>query len=104
MDRSLNCTVRVHLTSQGTPMQGPPRVRHVYVVGLLHGWGFDNLTLSILVEAAHYAFYFKDIEIRVFNKKSFLLCLLSFEPDIRLIQKTYRFNYRLFDLRERFPL
>ena len=84
-------------------MQGPPRGRHVYVVGLLHGWGFDNLTLSIFVEASHYALYFKDIEIRVFNKKGFLLCLLSFEPDIRLIQKTYRFIYRLFNLRKRFP-
>ena len=36
MDISLSCTVRVYLTSQDTPMQGPPRGRHVYVVGLLH--------------------------------------------------------------------
>ena len=38
LDISLSCTVRVYLTSQHTPMQGPPRGRHVYVVGLLHRW------------------------------------------------------------------
>ena len=39
MDISLNSTVRVYLTSRDTPMQGPPRGRHVYVVGLLHRRG-----------------------------------------------------------------
>ena len=44
LDRSLSCTVRVYLTSQDTPMLGPPRGRHVYVVGLLHGWGLSGHT------------------------------------------------------------
>ena len=74
-------------------MQGPPRGRQVYVVGLLHGWEFDKLTLSIFVEASHYALYFKHIKIRVFHKKGFLLCLLSFKPDVRFIQKTHRVIY-----------
>ena len=39
IDISLSCTVRVYLTSQDNPMQGPSRGRHVYVVGLLQGWG-----------------------------------------------------------------
>ncbi len=39
MDISLSCTVKVYLTSQDTPMQGPLRGRHVYVVGVLHRRG-----------------------------------------------------------------
>ena len=42
MDISLTCAVRVYLTSQDTPMQSPPRDRHVYVVGLLHRRGLGN--------------------------------------------------------------
>ena len=49
MDRSLSFTVRVYLTSQDTPMQGPARGRHVYVVELLHGWGIRNGALIALL-------------------------------------------------------
>ena len=40
LDRAPSCAVRVYLTSQDTPMQGPPRGRHVYVVGLSIGDGY----------------------------------------------------------------